>query len=168
ITLLSKVAHVSLRDVDSWSLLAAEATANVSLFRRFVRLIKRRRFARCLKTLGEEPTEARMVALRDALSLERRLRPLRDSVQKLVKRLLVEDNHPFIAPGNNETKATELVASLARVGSAAAAVRSCPVSARAETMVKGGTHESYQAFRADIEAALERHDARAASHAAVG
>src|SRR5262249_34959646 len=34
ITLLSKVAHVSLRDVDSWSLLAPQATATLSFFPR--------------------------------------------------------------------------------------------------------------------------------------
>ena len=148
-------------------MLAAEATADVSLFRRLVRFIKRRRYRRCLDNLGEEPNEKHMLALRDSLFLEIRLRPLRDAVQRLVKRLLVEDGDPLIAPKDVERKARALVASLEPIEAAATAVRSCPASAHAETMAKAGTPESYQAFRADVEAALERHAARAVSHAAV-
>nr|WP_242544243.1 AAA domain-containing protein [Corallococcus sp. NCSPR001] len=148
---------------------ATSATAEVSFLGRLTpgRWQRRRRVRAFLAANGEEQTELRMLALRQALDLEVRLRPIRLVVVEArdALKLAAPAAPPPLRALRSEVD--ETLALLRPVQVAVAAVQMCPRSAEAETMARSGTSEGYERFKADLKNALARHAARRNSQAAL-
>src|SRR5205823_11993040 len=110
--LLTKTGTLSSIALVRWSSLAAEATKDVSAFQRWVRFFKRRRYKQFVQSLGEEPSEDRMAAVRAILELEKRLRPLRVILWQEMKHFLVDSEPTLATPRDIEMTAKTLIAAL--------------------------------------------------------
>jgi hypothetical protein len=129
-----------------------------------VRLRSRRKLRKLLARLGEPMSAERMLQLRDAIALEKDLRPLRDHFI-VIERKFCPDVRKETALALREVKSlvSELLAILRPVAHAMQAAAVCPRRADAEQMIRSATPEAFDTLVSRYNAAFERWKAREAS-----
>jgi primosomal replication protein N'' len=149
----------------TWFDTAARATAEASFWGRLNpgRWQRRRRLRVFLEEHGEEPTEIRMVALREALGLELRLHTVRREVAEVRQALRLEVPEAPSPLRMLRREVEELLSLLRPVQAAANAVLGCPRPAEAEEMVRSGSLEGYRRLHEVFKSALDRYAARTRS-----
>ena len=156
-------------ELREWHETATHATAEASFWGRLSpsRWQRRRRLRAFLVSHGEEPTEPRMVALRQAFALELRLRTSRRAVAEVRESLRLEAQQTPSSLRMLRREVEDLLILLRPVQTAIAAVRACPRPAEAEEMARSGEMEGYRRLQGAFDAAFTRHAARARSSAAL-
>jgi hypothetical protein len=168
--LFSILAELSLTTLRQWLALAQKACAPSSFLSRLnpVRLSNRRKLRKLLAGLGESTSAERMVQLRDAVALEKDLRPLRDQFLVIERKF-----YPDIKRSNSlalrevRRLVSDLLAMLQPVAHATQAVAVYPRRADAEAMIRSATSEAFDTFVLRYNAAFERYKAREASLASL-
>jgi hypothetical protein len=166
--LLKRVARMESGKLEQWLPIMKKATATMSFAGRLspARWLRKRRARAFLRELGDNPTEARMAALRDALAVELFLRKRRQVVDEARNTLtLSRGGAATFAALRQEA---ETLAGWLRVAqAAAAAVATCPRPHDAEAMAKSESATSFAALKRDFEDAIRRHAAGQASREAL-
>ena len=165
--LLERLAQTSDAELAQLVAFGKEAAKPLTFLQRFSipRILRQRRYHRALAGFGcPETADARTAFARTA-ALELGLRPLRAAAQEQARRLGVNGWDPMIvlSPRGLLSLAEPLAAQLGVVHQAALAIDACPARQAAEAMAKAGSPEAYEAFRAEMDSALARCDARDAS-----
>jgi primosomal replication protein N'' len=166
--LLKSVAKLDTGELENWLRVVKQVTAPVSFAGRLspARWWRKRRARVFLRKLGDDPTEARLMAMRDALSVESFLRKGRKIVDEARRRLsLPRVGLSTLAALRQEV---ELVVWWLRVTQrAAAAAAASPRPRDAEVMAKSESAMSFAALKRDFEDAIRRNLARQASREAL-
>jgi hypothetical protein len=167
--LFDTVAALAPGDLKVWLDTTTSATAQVSFFGLLnpERWLRRRRVRTFLTGHGEETTDERMAALRNALELELQLRPLRRSMKETRESLGLPGPD---APASLKVLRREvdgLLAMTRPVQSAAAAALACPRPREAEEMVRSGSLDGHLLLRRKFDSAFARHAARERSRTAL-
>ncbi|KAA5599010.1 protein kinase [Blastochloris sulfoviridis] len=148
---------------------AHRAAAPASFFGRLnpARWSARRRCRTFLAGLGDATDDTRMARLRDALGLERNLRPLRAQVEEVraTLRLASPEQPPALAALARDAAA--ILGTLRQVAPVAEAVLACPRPEAATAVARAGTPGGFVALRHAFETAFARHAARARSGTAL-
>ncbi|MGZ3458627.1 MAG: AAA domain-containing protein [Archangium sp.] len=108
-----------------------------------------------------------MTALRQALDLEARLRPLRRALADAREQLRLDVPTAAAPLRTLRREVDELLGMLRPVQTAVAAVRACPRPTEAEAVARSGAPEAFGRFREQLETAFARHAARPQSRAAL-
>jgi len=122
-----------------------------------------RRSRSFLRTLGEATEITRISQLRDSLSLEVALRPIRQRINDLRGLLGLECNSSPSSLEKLRFDARALVAELRKAEAASQAVFQCPRSADAERMAGAATAQAFLELSALFIGAVARHEARQTS-----
>jgi primosomal replication protein N'' len=155
------------QELVQWLRVATRASGgSKSFLGRMLRWLPRRRMRRFLRNLGHEPTDERMGAIKEALALERVLRPLRKSVAEAKKKLRMRSGSPVALAGLRK-EVNSLIEVLQLVQAAVIAALECPRPTEAERMACSNPPESFPELRRNFEDAIKRHAARQASVAAL-
>jgi hypothetical protein len=167
--LLEKVSSMPITEIRGWSTLASSVTAEVSFLGQLsiTRFLGRHRCKSLLIRFGCDPTELNLLALRDTLGLEIKLRPLRKVVQDLLEHLQEERGRTAITVRQIATHAHATLAALETTQADVAAVSTSPAGIHAQSMAEAGTSAAYVKFREDVNAAIQRYSARIVSNAAL-
>jgi primosomal replication protein N'' len=166
--LLKRVTRMETGELEHWLPVMKKATAKVSAVGRLnpARWLRRRRARAFLRELGEEPTDARLAALRDAIAVEAFLRKRRAIVDEARNTLTIQPSGAATLAALRQ-EAETLAAWLRVAQAAAAAAAACPRPRDAETMAKSESAASFAALRRDFEDAIRRHAAGQASREAL-
>jgi hypothetical protein len=168
--LFSVLVELPLTTLRQWLALAQKACTTSSFLSRFnpARLRSRRKLRKLLAGLGEPTSTERMLQLRDAVALEKDLRPLRDHFIG-IERQFCPDARTAPSPALRDVKrlVSELLAVLRPVAHATQAVAGCPRRADAEAMIRSATSEAFDMLVSHYNAAFERWKAREASLASL-
>ena len=147
----------------------AVATATATFFGRLRpgRIAARRAAAKQLRELGQADGEPALGALRRALGLEARLRPLRAEMTALERDLDVDGQPSDRDLAALRAAAASTLDALEVTATAAGRVLSCPSSGLAEAAARDPSPGAFAAFRTEVAGAVARHEARAANREAL-
>lgn len=167
--LLTTAAALSTDDLAHWLREAVHVTEAVSFWGSLSvpRWIRRRRYGTWLTGLGGDPSEARMRAMRSALTLEGKLRPVRRTVQSIRQTLLLAVGPRLTTPQEIGAEASALLEALRPVQSLVRAAQEFPLPGLLVNVLQKGQRDAYAAFRRDLDAAFVRQGARVASLASL-
>lgn len=132
-----------------------------------VRWSRVRRVREYLAELGSPAEPNAFERLRGALELERQLRPIRAALASAAEALHLPAAQPPASLANLKASLASLLATLKRVGSAAAAANGCPNAGERHALALAKDRETYGRAIARIDAALIRHEARESSRKAL-
>jgi primosomal replication protein N'' len=126
------------------------------------RFLNRKRCKEFLRSINVDPSESALVNLRDTLSLELKMRPLRSRLRAALERINENPKVP-LEPSLVEGQIIGMLSALREVHISAGAVRGFAAPALSVAMAKSGSAVGYIHLCQIIDGAIKRHDARVRS-----
>jgi primosomal replication protein N'' len=155
-------------ELTRWLVFAERAADVKTIWNRLnlLRWMQKRQVRSFLREMGDGTSDDRLKALRDALRLETRLRPLRSTINQIRKSLRLQSSQQ-VSAGSLRRELDSVITVLRPIEVAVAASMACPRPVDAEKMARSGSADAFAHLRRDFEDAIARQGARHASRQAL-
>jgi DNA polymerase III delta prime subunit len=155
------------KEIHKWLFIVSEAVSPSSFFGRLklVQTLRIKVIKKIIYKFNETPSEDRIHEFRNAVYLEKQLRPLRDAFCNILNFLHSDVEHTELFLKNDLQKIIDrTINEVELVNNAFEAIKACPRRENAEAVARLGSAKAFRDILTSYKAAFSREEARKASY----